>query len=299
VSADIAYTGLSGSDADGAEYKGAWGSVISAALLLPGRWGVFSGSSTVVLGVPGDMPIRDTTGLRASFAKDISDSFYVGASLFAGFSWKFDNFALAGDLGAFLRLGQIGFLRDARLGMVLANLGATFKAVYPDDGYGIKGVSEAGYVPGIFTPRGGFAATLFETQAFRAGFSTDIAFPSFQNLLWNIGLQASIGGLVTISAGWDVNVAEAVELNKNGKSGLHSPYVGLGVKLVMNTGENEFMKSRGWQQSDLAISAVAQQLHEGFEGNLFLVSAGATANFGQRDTSPPVIELWNGEGGSK
>ncbi|MDR1787584.1 MAG: hypothetical protein LBR16_03950 [Treponema sp.] len=280
VSADVAYTGLLGKENH-------LGSVINLALLFPGRWGVFSIAGTTLLSPPENMDLGSTLAFRASFSKDISEKFYVGASVFTGFSYKFNDFAAALDLGAFFRLGSLGFLKDARLGITLANLGKPFKS----DVWDITG-GEADFVYGFITPKVGFAASLVDAKAFKLGFSTDLAAPAAQNALWSIGAQALIANFLTISGGWDINLREILAANENDAIAnfIHSPYIGISVKIAMNIG-GKFMESRGWQQSDLEISGAGQKLHD----DVWLFSAGATANFGLRDTTPPVIELWAGE----
>jgi hypothetical protein len=273
VQASLGYTAIA-ANGDG------MGNAVALSLLLPSRWGVWAGSLSAVFSPLAAMPLRNTFAARFSFARDISDTFYLGASLFAGGDFN-NGAAAAADVGLIFRLGSVAFLRDARAGFTLANMGKTFTADYGDDFTGIIN-NGGGHFPSILTPAAGFAATLIKNNTLAAGFSTDISLPSFQNALWSLGLDLVINDALRVSAGYGINAREAAA-----GFGAHHFYATLGYTFIVNTGKNEFMKARDWQKSDITVSAGYQSLQK----DISLISAGIAGSFGARDNEGPVIKI--------
>jgi hypothetical protein len=280
VAADLGYTALIGKKFNG---NLSLGTGLRLGVLVPSRYGVFSGSLSGIFGCPEKSGLGDNAVLRGSFAKDISETFYTGASLYTGVQTKHGHhagdFALVLDLGAFFKLGNLGFLKDMRLGFGLANLGKTFK-----NDYGIE--SGKGWFPGYVTPKIGFAATLLKREKVTLGFSSGLSVPSFQNLMVNLGLDALIVKHVTISAGWEVNVRET-----KAQKTLRYPYLGIRLSFEADTGKSSFMAGQGWSRSDFTAGLLYHNLGK----DMTALSAGAAANFGMEDTTPPEVKLW-GEG---
>ncbi|MDR3356373.1 MAG: hypothetical protein LBO04_04215 [Spirochaetaceae bacterium] len=242
-----------------------------AGALFPSRWGVWTG---VLQGAFLETPLSppgNTFNARFGWARDVADDLYVGAAVFAGATSKYgDGIAAALDAGFVYRLGRLAFLKDARVSAALSNIGKTFNNDYFDN------------FPGAFTVKGGFAAVLFENDVFSAGFSTDIALPSFQNLLLNFGVELGLVDVVTVSIGWDMNALELAD-----DLGAHSPFIGIAFKWTANTGGSGIMAKQGWEKTDLSVSTLYQRLNNRI--NLF--SAGLSAEFGSIDKTPPVIKL--------
>ena len=246
-----------------------------AGALFPSRWGVWTGSvQGVFLEAPLSPPGNTFSG-RFGWSRDVADNLYVGTSIFGGATSKYgDGFAAGLDLGFVYRLGNLFFLKDTRFSAAITNIGKTFDNDYFDN------------FPGFLTVKGGVAAVLFENDIFAAGFSADVAIPTFQNILLNFGLELGIAKMVTVSFGWDMNARELSD-------GLdpHTPFIGVAFKLTVNTGGSDIMMKRGWEKTDINISTLYQQI--GSKTNLF--SAGLSAEFGSIDKTPPTINMGDAE----
>jgi hypothetical protein len=268
VSADIGSTIL-GKDGD-------TGFAFLLGALLPSRWGVWTASTQgAFLDTPLSPPGNAFSG-RFGWSRDFTENLYLGASVFAG---VISNYGVGGagglDIGVVYRMGSLGFLKDARLAAAFVNVGKTFDNDYYKN------------FPGAFTPKGGFAAILFENNSFAAGFSADLSFPTFQNAVLNAGLELGIIKMITISFGWDVNIKELVD----DKDNIHTPFIGISFKWTANTGSSDIMRGQGWEKTDVDISALYQQINN----NINLFSAGVSAQFGSIDREPPVIKLGDSE----
>jgi hypothetical protein len=270
-SIDMAYTGLVGT--------GGYGHAFYAGALFPSRYGVFSGGVQGAF-LPLDAMHLDNTLLgRMGFSRDVTDRLFVGASLYGGGAFgrsSGDDWSLGLDAGFVYRLGNLAFLKNARYSVVIRNMGKNFI----DDG--------ETFYPGILTPAVGFAALFVDKNMFSAGFSADVSAPFFQNLVFSVGLQASIARFIKVSAGWDINLREVMKLQSDG---VHLPFVGIGIQFAGDLSKSGFMSRQGWQKTDFDISGVWQQLNNKIQ----LFSIGATANFGVQDTEAPVIQIGDEE----
>ena len=143
-------------------------------------------------------------------------------------------------------------------------------------------------MPSIAIPKVGIAATLFSVadNKIAGGFSADLSFPMFMNMVVDAGLQLRIANIVTVKTGWQLDVRDTANKDYN-----LLPSVGITVRFGINTKENQFMLDNGWQQSEITTSGAWQNLYEGVHA----VSAGAAINLGLRDTEAPKIILWDEE----
>ncbi|MDR0383310.1 MAG: hypothetical protein LBH50_04925 [Spirochaetaceae bacterium] len=251
------------------------GSAFHAGALFPSRWGVWTGGLDASF-IPVPMsPPGNVISARFGWARDIAENLYIGSSVFLGGLFRYKNdFAAGFDIGFVYKLGNLGFLKDARTSAALVNIGKTFSNdIFKN-------------FPGMFTPKGGFAATLFESGNFAAGFSFDVSLPSFQNAILGFGLDFSVLKMIVISAGWDMSIRELAD-----NLGPHTPFVGVTFKLTKNTSSSDILMKRGWDKTDIDISGVYQRLHD--ETSFF--SAGVSAHFGAIDKTPPVIEIGEAE----
>ncbi|MDR1127443.1 MAG: hypothetical protein LBL06_04860 [Treponema sp.] len=266
ISADLGYTALvqtkDGTDLGNAFYAG---------MLFPTRFGVFSGAAQGVLSSINGFNFGNVLLARGGFARDVTERLNVGVGIFGGgvFGDVFNDWALAMDAGFMYKLGKLGGLKDARYGIVLSNMGKTF-------------THESEIFPAIFTPKAGFAANFLDKEKITAGFSVDLSFPLFQNVIFNTGLQFFIANLIVVSTGWDVNIRE---VERGGD--IHLPSFGIGVRFTVGN----FMNRQAWEGSDFMISSAWRQIHDGIQ----IISAGASLNLGVRDNEPPVITIEEGE----
>jgi hypothetical protein len=252
------------------------GMALHLGALLPSKWGVWTAAIQgafleAPLPPPGNMFLA-----RLGWARDITDKLYVGVSGFVGGVSGFvgDDFGAALDLGFVYRIGDLVFLKDARIAGVVANLGKTFEPGNYDP------------YPGIISPKGGFAAKLLDYENFKAGFSADISFPAvFQNLLFSAGLEFNIAKIIDVSLGWSANVRELQDFEPN------TPFIGIGARWTIDTAKYDLMQSHGWEKTDIAASGVWQNIND-FAN---IVSAGVEAHFGVPDKEAPAITVDDGE----
>lgn len=266
LSADLGYTAL-------VQTKGGanLGNAFYAGMLFPTRFGVFSGATQGVFSSINGMNFGNVLLARGGFARDVTEKLNVGAGLFGGgvFGDVFNDWALAVDAGFMYKLGKLGRLGDARYGIVLSNIGKTF-------------IHESEIFPAIFTLKAGFAANFLNKEKITAGFSADLSFPLFQNIVFNAGLQFLIANMIIVSAGWDVNVREAAR-----GDGVRLPSFGVSMRFTVGN----FMNRQAWEGSDFMVSGAWRQIHDGIQ----LISAGASLNLGVRDNEPPTITIEEGE----
>ena len=262
---NLGYTALFGS-----QEVGGFGSGAQIALLIPSRWGVFTGILDGIFCNVGKLEYGNLLNLRGGFSKDITDRLYAGFDLSTGIRWADGvNWHLALDLGFVYHWGRLGFLKDFRIAGALTDLGKPY---------------EIG-MPSIATPKLGVAGTLFSVSNdnVAAGFSADLSFPMFMNVVFDAGLQLRIAKFITIKSGWQFNARDTVNKNYN-----LMPSVGLTVRFGINTKENQFMLDNGWQQSEITVSGAWQKLYQ----DITAFSAGAAINLGLKDTEAPKIQLW-------
>lgn len=253
--------------------KNNFGSGAQLALLIPSRWGVFSTTLDGIFCDVGKLEFGNLAHLRGGFSKDISDRLYAGVNLNLGLQWgPRTDWMIGFDMGFVYHFGTLGFLRDVRIAGVLSGLGKPYKLG----------------VPNVVAPKLGVAATLFSVadDNVACGFSSDISLPMFVNLVVDLGLQLRIAKVVTVKAGWQMNVWDVSKRDYN-----MMPAVGITVRFGINTKKNQFMIDKGWQQSEVVTSGAWQNLYQGTHA----ISAGAAINLGLRDTEAPVIKMWNEE----
>jgi hypothetical protein len=276
VSVDFGYTGLFPMNDNPVKL----GTGLQAGALFPTRWGVAAAALHGLFAPSLSMKLGNSVLGRLSFSRDITGSFYAGVSVYAGVNGgEGADWAAGLDLGFWWRVGTVGRLRDFRIGGALLNIGKTFII----DVDGIKKTSDSDYFPSRFTPKAGIAAKFLDYTKLSAGFSLDITAPFFQNAILDAGAQMCFADIVTVSAGWQFNIAETIE-----HYNALFPSIGVSVKFKWNSSKSEFMSSKGWDTSDVTASGNWRQLYDGVQQ----ISAGVTANFGLPDTEGPGISLW-------
>lgn len=251
--------------------RGGFGSGAQIALLIPSHWGVFTGILDGIFCNVGKLEYGNLLNLRGGFSKDITERLYAGFALSTGIRWADGiDWHLALDLGFVYHWGRLGFLKDFRIAGALTGLGKPY---------------EIG-MPSIATPKVGVAGTLFSVSNdnVAAGFSADLSFPMFVNMVLDAGLQLRIAKFITVKSGWQFDVRDTVNKNYN-----LLPSVGLTVRFGINTKENQFMLNKGWQQSEITVSGAWQKLYQ----DVTAISAGAAINLGLKDTEAPKIQLWD------
>lgn len=261
-----------------------WGHAINLGLAIPRPYGVWTGRLGFV-GSPFDsMPLGNVVRARVGMAKDLYPKLYAGAAVdFAvgandGLGWGLDA-----DLGVLGFAGDLGFLKDLRWGASFKNLGMPFTSP------GTVGLS--GQAPGTaydspFTPAVGASATLLKAEkaGIRLGTSVDLEFPSFQNLIFGLGLETSWRDRAFLRLGWDLNLRESLA----GKAQSLIPSVGIGASFNIDRGsELPPEERRPWDRSELRPSIAAQKLY----GDVWAMGLGVTMPIGVIDREAPLISV--------
>ena len=267
---DASYAALIGSGSDSG-----LGHVVNLGGVYPTRFAVFGGSVNF-LTAPFDSLALGTAGtIRGSVAKDLTDKLYVGTGLAAsvGTGW-----GVSGDLGILYKIGNLGFMRNARFGASLTGIGRTFT---PNTD-GVKGGSATGY-PSMFTPRAGLAATLFTAKDVKLGATADLSAPSFQNLALTTGVEALFKDFLTVRAGWNLNLLESVESSQT-----YVPSIGIGANLKLDSKKSDsFLARNGWGQSDITPTFAVKPFYK----DIYAVGAGVNMHLGVTDNVPPAIAV--------
>jgi hypothetical protein len=280
ITLDLGYTAMFSSE----NPDNAYGAAFETGILIPWKWFIGSG---IIKGdfLPFDeMNTGKTLGTNVGIAKEVSEYLSVGAGINAGLFWGAgSDWSLGADIGALYRIPQVGFMKDFRIGVSLLNLGKNY--VYTTLP-GIKSGDDAGTFPQFATLRTGVAAVLYSNDYFKAGASFDLAIPGFQNLIVDTGLQLSFNDMLYLRAAEEINIRESAAGYAN-----YMPSLSIGYRFSFNAKNNKYMEKNGWDQSEITTSAAWQQLYQ----TVNACSFGARMNLGQKDTDPPLIELWNGE----
>ncbi len=272
---DAGYTALIGGTGDGSRF----GSAFHLGAVYPTKYGVLSGSLQGLFSFSDGLDLGGSGTARIGFSKE-AGKWLLGADLaFTGGS----AFSFFGDIGAVYKAGMISFLpfmHNIRFGFAFTELGLPFR-------YNSKSAldASAGNVefPGFITPRLGFSGMFLDFDAVQAGLSLDLAFPTFQNVIFSSGIQFFIKDIVRLRVSWDFNLRECLAGTAS-----YLPTVALSVTIPVTSGHDSFLSRQGWQQSDVIPAAAFRTL----PGEVMAVSAGVTARLGIRDERPPVIKLF-------
>jgi len=230
-----------------------------------------------------DMNLGNSIDFTAGYSKDITDNVSVGLNLNVGLLWGYgSDWTASASLGAYYDYGDISFLKDVRFGAVLSNLGKMFTDT---EVFGIDSETIEDYAtswPGLATLRMGTAATLVDKNNFQLGMSFDIATPTFQNVVFDAGLQMKIAEVIKVSTGWEFDVREFSNDAKN-----ILPSIGVSFNFIFKS-KSETLSKNGWDQSEVTTSLAWQKMYE----NVDAVSISAIVDLGLQDTQAPEIELW-------
>ena len=95
--------------------------------------------------------------------------------------------------------------------------------------------------PMPFTPRVGVAGNLFDVKNFSGGMSLDFAFPTFQNVVFNAGLEFMIADVIRISTGWKADLREILA-----EQATLLPTAGISVKFNFSSAEDSFLAKKAF-----------------------------------------------------
>ena len=214
------------------------------------------------------------------YSKDITEKLYVGlGSYFSGGT----DWSLGLDLGVLYKFGNLGFLKDSKLGVSLTGIGKPYNPR-------INGVREQGKMigyPSVVTPHIGFSSYLVSIPKFKMGFHADLAAPAFCNMTFDTGLSMLIMDMVTIRTAYTLNVLETIN-----KKQTHIPSVGIGVRIKISPKNKDGSVKQGLEQTEIAPQFATRP----FYNNIWAFGFGVTTKFGTKDTEGPKIEVGNTEG---
>lgn len=257
-----------------------FGHALTAGFIYPANWGVIGGSLNFTH-VRFDSLNYGTFGEgRFSYSKDITEKLYVGlGSYFSGGT----DWSLGLDLGVLYKFGNLGFLKDSKLGVSLTGIGKPYNPR-------LNGVREQGNMigyPSLVTPHIGFSSYLVSIPKFKMGFHADLAAPAFCNMTLDTGLSMLIMDMVTIRTAYTLNVLETIN-----KKQTHIPSIGIGVRFKINPKNKDGSIKQGLEQTEIAPQFATRP----FYNNIWAFGFGVTTKFGTKDTEGPKIEVGNTEG---
>ncbi|MHB9152758.1 MAG: FlgD immunoglobulin-like domain containing protein [Spirochaetales bacterium] len=270
-----AYTGIS----DFGLGTQGWGSAAALSLSLPTPYGVWGGTARFFSapGTMSSMPLGTFGSLRASFAKDLLDSLYVGSALDitmggnGGFGW-----GIGLDLGATWFAGDLGFLKDTRFGLSILDIGKGYSTVPLT---GIFGGSASSY-PSAFTLGLGMRSYLVQSYNWNLDLSLDLWSPSFQDLGADLSVGFGFREYASLRLGWSFGLRDA--LAGSGRSLLPS----FGVSGTIPLGKGIKLGKQAHRDAAISASAAIAPLYD----SLIAASAGFNLSFGIKDKTPPSID---------
>ncbi|MEW6548654.1 MAG: FlgD immunoglobulin-like domain containing protein [Spirochaetota bacterium] len=257
-----------------------WGSAASVAFSLPAPYGVWGGAVSF-LHAPGtmtSMPLGTFGSVRVGFAKDLFPDLYAGSALDitmggnGSFGW-----GVGLDLGLTYLAGDLGFLKDARFGLSLLDIG---KGYSTSPLTGMFGGAASSY-PSAFTLGLGARGYLVRSFNWNLDLGLDLWSPSFQDLEADISLGLGFRDFATLRLGWSIGLRDIIQ--GTGRSYLPS----IGVSGVIPLGKGLTLGKSSHRDASLGIGAAAAPLYD----SLYAVGAGFNLSFGLEDKTPPDISL--------
>ncbi|OJF76771.1 MAG: hypothetical protein BKP49_05455 [Treponema sp. CETP13] len=275
---NIAYTALINSNDEDS-----YGQSVYAGASIPTQYGVFT-SSVQWAYIPLDsVYLGNSCTLRGAYSKDITDNLFVGAGLYGGFG---SDWSLGFDLGFLYNFGslnKIPFLSDVRWGGSLTGIGKSYNP--ETTGYVDADDSTTG-IPSMFTPRTGVAATVLNVNKVKMGLSADVSFPTFQNVIFDSGLQVEIADFLYVNGGWEFNLRETLH-----DVASYLPSVSVSMKFGIASKDDSYLAEHGWSESEIVPTVAYRELTNDTQ----VFSSGVSMYLGLPDTAAPEITLWEEE----
>ena len=271
---NLAYTGLFSSQDASAKY----GNAFQAGILIPFKWAVFSGYLNGTMLPFESMQLGNCINLKAGLSKEITEELDIGLNLNTGMFWGYNfDWSLSANLGFLYKHGNLGFIKDFRYSASLLNLGKNYTRTSLNP---IKKTEATGSFPGIATLKIGAAGLLFSNDLLKFGASLDLTFPTFLNVIIDMGLEFSVKDMLYISVAEKFNVVELAKGYKN-----LIPSVGVFFKFDFDVKNSEYLAKNGWEKSEMTTAVAYKNLYESINA----VSASVDVNLGMKDENPPEI----------
>lgn len=274
-SLDLGYTGLINGDAVN-PYSQSFG----GGVLIPTKWFNFGGEFIGMFAPSYKMHLENSVNLKTFFAKEVADNFAIGIGVGGGYLWGNSNdWSLVLDAGAVYKWGELGVMKNFRIGASVLNLGKVYNHTYTAGIFGSNAANHWNSFPGFMMIKAGASAEFVNTDSFVLGLSLDVSTPLFTDLILDFGVQMKICDIFIISSGWEFDMAE-VATGKNS----WFPSIALTWQFGLDT---SFTKNSKTKKSDMAIGAGWKNNY----GNVNAVSCGIELNLGQKDRAAPSINI--------
>ncbi len=264
---DINYSGIVGDDGG---LSGQNGFAFNLGNTVPTRIGVFSWSTHMFKSdFPGFYAPFSFTA-AGSFSKDLFPNLLVGTGLKLAYSSE-PGYAAALDLGVIYLKKDLGFLKDAAVGVSLNDMGWTDI----DDGY-----------QPMFTPSAGISGTVFSDKNFKIRVDGNFSLPGVDTVYASTGVQA------TFRDSFSLIVGSRLDFDAFSRDDYTSLIPSVGFSFRFNPSIKEDSKflglsSRGWNKGQVDVQTSFAPLSSG----VWAYGAGATLQLGAIDKDPPEIKL--------
>lgn len=262
------------------------GSAVQAAIMIPFKLYVFSGYANFVGAPFEEMDLQNSFNAKLGLSKEINDKLDVGLGISGGYAWKYgSDWSLCGNLGFLYNYGNLGFMKDFRIGFSALNLGKVYSDVLRQ-GVKLDEVKEPGNskYPTLATIKFGAAGTLLENDIIKVGMGLDFTVPCFQNLIADLNAQIALKKVFVISINEKFNLVETMNERYS-----FIPSVSFLFNFSFDVKNNNYLENKGWSQSEMSVYAGYKNLY----GSVHAISAGADVDLGMADNEPPQIILWD------
>lgn len=269
-----------------------FGGGFQAGVIIPTKIAVFSGTVSGLFSNFLNMDLGNSISFKAGVSKEVFERLSLGANVYGGGYWAQGDgdFSVGIDVGVLYEFGDLGIFKDARVGVAILNIGKNGGNFLRSTKRLYDGRRETGY-PSFFTPRVSFASAIWQTDDLALSFSADLAFPSFQNVVFDAALGLDIADRVRVSCGWQANLREFIAGARDADiTSVNVLSIGVSVKFGINT-RGIAERNAEWEQSEIIPSVAYQALYS----RIHDVSFGAHLKLGTQDTEGPEIILWDEE----
>ena len=167
----------------------------------------------------------------------------------ADFDWS-----LSANIGALVRLGDLGFLKDFRIGASINNLGKVYTnaaSIRPVNVY-----NATSPFPSFCYIRTGAAALFVSTDVLKLGMSLDLETPCFQNLLISTALNFSVKDQLFITIQEKINIYELANMYAQ-----FIPSIGISYKFRFNV-NNAYLEKNDWSESEMRVSTAYKNAYD-------------------------------------
>ncbi|MBO5116347.1 MAG: hypothetical protein J6C25_02465 [Treponema sp.] len=278
---NVAYTALISGNEVSQLQKKAYGNIIQSSILIPSKLYIFTGLVNFTSAYFDEMELGSSLNVKANLSKEITEGLDVGLGLNAGFLFTADfDWSLSANIGALVRLGDLGFLKDFRIGASINNLGKVYTnaaSIRPVNVY-----NATSPFPSFCYIRTGAAALFVSTDVLKLGMSLDLETPCFQNLLISTALNFSVKDQLFITIQEKINIYELANMYAQ-----FIPSVGISYKFRFNV-NNAYLEKNDWSESEMRVSTAYKNAYD----TVNAISADVDITLGLKDETPPVIQLW-------